>query len=54
MEKRRKGNHARLETVSDNRAELQPEAHAAAPITHLYFYTRRVDDKWIQFKWCYH
>lgn len=52
MEKKRKGNQARLETVSDNSAEPQPEAQAVALITHAYFYTRRLDDKWIQFKWC--
>lgn len=52
MEKKSKGNQARLETVSDNSAEPQPGAQAAALITHPYFYTRRLDDKWIQFKWC--
>lgn len=52
MGKKRKGNQARLETVSDNSAEPQPGAQAAALITHPYFYTRRLDDKWMQFKWC--
>lgn len=52
MEKKRKGNQARQETVSDNSAEPRPGAQAAALITHPYFYTRRLDDKCIQFKRC--